>query len=362
MDYIEKLDLQTEEMEEIDVLEKHSIIINKPFTVDEYEGHTRDFLAIGEDYDDGFIQLNETNGLAISCNVSKEVKEARKDVNGNIHEKLKNRIDSEVNDIKTSLENMKSEKSGLNNKRIDIINDVTDTEGNLNVANFAGQNDGVNAPIGQIIHHYTDGTNIQIDNVGCGDILVLKNANNPSRRPDKPADYVGTGAFLNFIEHQESGSSKRIFKMDNKGNMYWFDVTDTINIGTNKAEDGKYCFSINSYQSNENLIVVTNGYSNILELRHKDGIVEINSIGGQKIRIVSDNDLILDSNTNVYIQKSPFVCYDGENYARPVMQLVGDETNRPINPPIGTMYWDTVYNMPIFWNGVTWVKADGIYL
>ena len=59
MDYIEKLELQTEEVKEIESLEKHSIIINKPFTVDEYEGHTREFLAIEGEYDDGFNQLME---------------------------------------------------------------------------------------------------------------------------------------------------------------------------------------------------------------------------------------------------------------------------------------------------------------
>ena len=45
----------------------------------------------------------KTNGLGISCIVSKEVKEARKDVNGNIHTRLKDRIDSEVNELKSSV-------------------------------------------------------------------------------------------------------------------------------------------------------------------------------------------------------------------------------------------------------------------
>ena len=105
MDYIEKLGLQTEELQEVDQLEKHTIINNKPFTVDEYIGHTREFLAIEGEYDDGFNQLNVVDGLGISCIVSKEVKEAREDINGNFHTRLKDRIDSEVNEIKTSLNN-----------------------------------------------------------------------------------------------------------------------------------------------------------------------------------------------------------------------------------------------------------------
>ena len=63
MDYIEKLNLQTKEVKEVETLEKHTIINNKVVTVNKYNGHTRDFLAIGTAYDDGFIQLKETNGL-----------------------------------------------------------------------------------------------------------------------------------------------------------------------------------------------------------------------------------------------------------------------------------------------------------
>ena len=55
---IEKLDIQIEDVKEVENLEKH-IIINDIFSVNKYNGHSREFLAIGEDYDDGFIQLNE---------------------------------------------------------------------------------------------------------------------------------------------------------------------------------------------------------------------------------------------------------------------------------------------------------------
>ena len=104
MDYIEKLDLQTEEVQEVETLEKHTIINSG--SVNKYNGHTRDFLALDEDYNDGFNQLNKTDGLGISCNVSKEVKEARKDVNGNFHNKLNDRIVSDINIIKSSLDNV----------------------------------------------------------------------------------------------------------------------------------------------------------------------------------------------------------------------------------------------------------------
>ena len=110
MDYIDKLELQTEEAKEVETLEKHTITINKPFTVDEYLGHEREFLAVDGDYNDGFNLLSETNGLATNCIVSKEVKEARTDVNGNSHASLKYRIDSDINNIKSDINVVKGEK------------------------------------------------------------------------------------------------------------------------------------------------------------------------------------------------------------------------------------------------------------
>ena len=65
MKYIDKLDIQTEEIKEVESLEKHTIINNNPFTVDEYEGHSREFLPIGGDYNDGFTQLKEAKPFII---------------------------------------------------------------------------------------------------------------------------------------------------------------------------------------------------------------------------------------------------------------------------------------------------------
>ena len=59
MDYIEILELHTEKVTETKPLEKHIIIFDCPVTVEEYDGHTRDFLAIGYGYDDGFTPLKQ---------------------------------------------------------------------------------------------------------------------------------------------------------------------------------------------------------------------------------------------------------------------------------------------------------------
>lgn len=63
---IEKLDIQTKELREVEPLEKHKIIINETFSVNKYNGHSNEFLAIGKNYDDGFKQLKETKPFIIS--------------------------------------------------------------------------------------------------------------------------------------------------------------------------------------------------------------------------------------------------------------------------------------------------------
>lgn len=59
MDYIEKLNLKTEEVKKVETLEKHTITNNKPFSVNKYVGHDEDFLAVGGEYNNGFIELKK---------------------------------------------------------------------------------------------------------------------------------------------------------------------------------------------------------------------------------------------------------------------------------------------------------------
>lgn len=72
MKYIDKLDLQTEGVKEVETLEKHTII-NDTFSVNKYNGHKKEFLPIGGDYNDGFRQLNETVTFGVNCKVSREL-------------------------------------------------------------------------------------------------------------------------------------------------------------------------------------------------------------------------------------------------------------------------------------------------
>ncbi len=89
------------------------------------------------------------------------------------------------------------------------------------------------------IHNYTDSKTMQLDNVGSGDILRLKNAHNAINRPDKGENYNGNGKFLVF--ENASGEQLRVF---NSGEWYFNYVP--INLIQTKADDGNYAVVIKS--------------------------------------------------------------------------------------------------------------------
>lgn len=42
------------------------------------------------------------------------------------------------------------------------------------------------------------------------------------------------------------------------------------------------------------------------------------------------------------------------------IRLTGSTVNRPDAPDVGTMYFDTTLNQPVWWAGFAWVDADGV--
>jgi hypothetical protein len=120
--------------------------------------------------------------------------------------------------------------------------------GALDLANFAGQ--GVSAGVtGFLFHNYTDSTAMRIDNVGPGTALVLKNAQNPLRRGDRPATSVGDGHVLRLIRHDDAaGISRDLFFVDRNGRMVWTGATPESASGgrarflANKADDGDMAY------------------------------------------------------------------------------------------------------------------------
>jgi hypothetical protein len=123
------------------------------------------------------------------------------------------------------------------------INGTASARGVFNFANFAGQTQTSSIPTGFIFHHYTDGVLCQMDNVGTGDLLVLKNARNPTRRPDKESSFVGTGVFIKFVRDNFSlGYSQTLGYISNLFDIVWTGVSGIASLWQNKADDSTYGF------------------------------------------------------------------------------------------------------------------------
>lgn len=138
---------------------------------------------------------------------------------------------------------------------VHAINEVSNTSTIFDFANFAQQGLG-SEPTGFIFHHYTDGHQIQVDNVGTGDILRLVNAQNSTRRSDEASDYVGTGDFLKLITTPSGvASSQEVLMFIDKDGYYQYPrATDFYRIVLNKADDANYAFQFLLNNDNTNLV------------------------------------------------------------------------------------------------------------
>ena len=277
------------------------------------------------------------------------------------------------NIINVNLFNSLNEKfntiSGLTNRHLEIINDKNDNVGNLNIANFSGQDLGANTQIGQIFHHYTDGIAYQIDNVGeNNNILILKNASNPSRRPDKSNDFVGSGMFLQCLEHSTGGSSKRIFSLGTKGEMYWFDGDNSTVFGNNKSNNGSSAFKFDVYNKHSKLIEVSNGYTTEFLMNHNsvnnqlELIAGLNASGGLKIQTINGPIELTSGNEQIIINGKPLV-YNNGNYQSVQTIKNGTPQSRPTPIAVGDNYFDTQLGKPIWCKQISpsiiWVDATG---
>lgn len=168
-----------------------------------------------------------------------------------------------------------------------LINNPASTHAIVDVANFAGQNLGEEAPIGFIHHHYTDGTMHQFDNVGeANNILVLKNAQNETRRPDKPSDFVGSGNFLSLRYVDPAvGFTKTGFFIDKDMKQVWTGEKGTAVLWQNRADDGTSAFRLQTTHKHDVILDIMNGLtqSRILQL--------LNDVSGERFLINSLSEL-----------------------------------------------------------------------
>lgn len=200
---------------------------------------------------------------------------------------------------------------------LEVINDPLDTAGVLNVANFAGQTNYGSEPIGVVFHHYTDGNQIQVDNVGEGnDILVLKNARNPSRRTDKPIDFFGTGNFLRLMT-QETTDPSDMKLVITKDAEFVFGNTVNPEFITDKDNSG-YGFIFTSYKDltyplafrkmgdvflemaddgNRTTLRTTTNRINGLDIGAQDGELRLLTAGVPHIFVLENGNVGIGSNT-----------------------------------------------------------------
>ncbi|SHJ99907.1 hypothetical protein SAMN02745163_03039, partial [Clostridium cavendishii DSM 21758] len=120
--------------------------------------------------------------------------------------------------------------------------------------------------IASVIHNYSDNVCQQIDNVGNGAILKLKNAWNPIRRDDKNSDFVGTG---NFIECWYNDSSEKLPDGEPKTKIAWLvEPSGQFAIGNPKTEFG---IQVASVEDRNKLFTVKNINNRVLSV-YKDHI------------------------------------------------------------------------------------------
>ena len=264
-------------------------------------------------------------------------------------------------------------------KRLQGENKKTDSKGTFDSANFAGQDLGKDAPIGNVMHHYTDGTVFQIDNVGEGNnILLIKNAYNPSRRPDKPNNFIGTGDFINCINAVHDAPSKSVFIVNREGDFIFKNKDTPTQFITNKEDNNDTCFRFRTYKEHNKLLEVMNGGLWEVTLSHLNDKCVIQSGNKLTSGMLIDaqlGNLDLKSTTgdiNLFANKSKGnvdvygvlrVQEGTSDYNRVVTVRSGSTEGRPTDGLyIGKMYLDTSLGhngKVIWWNGDNWIDAMG---
>lgn len=275
-------------------------------------------------------------------------------------EKIELQYANKLNEANSKLSDMSNE---VKSKRIHVENTKDSTVELFELTNYGGQGKSQGEiPIGLPYHNYTDGIMAQLDNVGeNNDILILKNANNPHRRLDKPEDFIGTGNFLTCLKHRPNGQlSQKIFQLDCFGNSYWFERDDSVCFGTGKTANEKAAFKLQAFSKHKALLQIENGYNPIFNLSEENGNLVLNSIGELDFKILSAGaNTIIDANKDIYIQRIPKI-YTGEFYATPLLGGAGAERpTKGLYP--GYQFFDTQHNKPIWRNRDNngWVDAMG---
>lgn len=178
------------------------------------------------------------------------------------------------------------------------------------VYNFAQQGLG-SEPTAFIIHHYTDGNVMQLDNVGTGnDILRLANAQNATNRPDQAADFSGDGNFIKLIgTNSGAGASQyTLMYIDKDGYFNYPRTTDFYRILLNKVDNSDYAFQFLCNNDQTYLVNFDNRFLVQTESASVNAIVsdrQIKFYADNSTNVMVMDNLKVDVNVPLYMNSSP---------------------------------------------------------
>lgn len=305
--------------------------------------------------------------------------------NINIEEKVNEFLENnqEIEDINTQLEhkvNKADQESEMVSRRVRGQNNVNSPAGTFDFANFAqqGKETGIaSTPIGGVIHHYTDGKVLQIDNVGENNVIVtLVNANNPTRRPDKTDTFFGNGYFLQLMtNNQNIGQVLSHFVIDEKANFFWNgnsrsgEKNQSTKLTTGKEYGYTPAFIFETTKKHEDMIQFKNGDRIFMVIADNNTVncAELrasSSSDGMNIKTLK-GDIRLQpvDGKNVRISNSAYINKNDGRGAKEVAVIdYGLTSERPTtNLQCGMMFFDRTLNKPIWRNKDNngWVDAMG---
>lgn len=221
-----------------------------------------------------------------------------------------------------------------------------------------------------VIHHYNDREMCVYDNVGEDNVFfLLRNASNPTRRDDKPEDFIGTGDFLRFQNRYPHGGDFQtfgVFELNYDGSMRWPNQgnfngsVDLINAQV--THNSEYSFRLDTKTSNDKLLEITESDLN--------PAFQFKAIGGTLARIDSGAGMTSGMYLNVESGSFNIVAKNGpvnleaqsgkDYYARTntgwgwLLKFL-DGSSRPTNAPGG---WRTAPGE----RGDFWASIDGAYV
>lgn len=175
-------------------------------------------------------------------------------------------------------------------RRLYIENEgETSTEYAFEIANF-GNTAGTLDRRAFVIHHYNDGEMAVLDNVGDANVFFLmRNANNPVRRPDKPSTFYGTADFFrlqNMYDNAGTLQAVTVLEVKNNGDLVWGHQGAPVNKGVElrneqASNNGKFAFTLKNKFFNKD----------VLDIQSEDGktVLWVQNPLGTRADIVTSN-------------------------------------------------------------------------